>query len=279
MTCNLGMSEAVTPNLLDRIYNIAPVRRFLWQRWYALLTQRLRHDDVVFLNYAYEESPRMEIPLSAQDEPHRGCVQLYHRVALERSLENCSVLEVSCGHGGGASYLFRTFRPKMFVGLDRNQPGIELCRARHRFSGLSFVPGDAEQLPFTAETFDVLINVEASHCYGSFETFLEEAARVLKPGGSLLYADFRFAPDLPRWERALAAGPLTIKSQTDISRCVLRGMDLNSARSTSLVHRHLPKILHKVGNGFAGVKGSGIYNALERGELSYRVYHLMRPGQ
>jgi hypothetical protein len=53
---------------------------------------------------------------------------------------------------------------------------------------------------------------------------------------------------------------------------VRRGMELNSVRSQRLIERHLPAFLHGLGRDFAGVKGSRIYNALARGELSYRSY-------
>jgi len=49
-------------------------------------------------------------------------------------------------------------------------------------------------------------------------------------------------------------------------------MDLNSLRSQALIVRHLPKFLHRLGRDFAGIQGSRIYNALVRGEVSYRSY-------
>ena len=93
----------------------------------------------------------------------------------------------------------------------------------------------------------------------------------------LLYADFRFAADLDTWEQQLQASPFAVDTCLDISPCVLRGMEANSARSSSLVRRHLPSFLHRAGDGFAGVKGSGIYNSLRGRQLSYRAYRLCKP--
>ena len=42
----------------------------------------------------------------------------------------------------------------------------------------------------------------------------------------------------------------------------------------NLIVRHLPKFLHALGRDFAGVRGSRIYTAVERRELSYRSYCL-----
>jgi ubiquinone/menaquinone biosynthesis C-methylase UbiE len=51
-------------------------------------------------------------------------------------------------------------------------------------TGLDFVHGDAESLPFSDGSFDAVINVEASHAYPRLTRFLEEVVRVLRPGGT-----------------------------------------------------------------------------------------------
>jgi ubiquinone/menaquinone biosynthesis C-methylase UbiE len=45
------------------------------------------------------------------------------------------------------------------------------------------VQGDAQNLPFPDQSFDAVINVEASHIYPEFERFVGEVARVLPPEG------------------------------------------------------------------------------------------------
>jgi SAM-dependent methyltransferase len=142
---------------------------------------------------------------------------------------------------------------------------------------LEFVQGDAENLPFADQSFDAVINVEASHCYPNFPRFLAEVARVLRPGGHFLYADFRFRERWNEWETALAAAPLKKLSERNINAEVLRGLERNTQRSQALVTRHLPKWLHNVGRDFAGTKGSRIHQALTAGELSYRSYCFQRP--
>jgi len=145
--------------------------------------------------------------------------------------------------------------------------------------GLNFMEGDAERLPFAPATFDAVINVEASHCYPNFPRFLAEVARVLKPGGHFLYADFRFNERLAEWDQALAHTPLKILQRRNINSEVLRGMNQNSLRSQALIARHLPKFLHKLGADFAGVKGSRIHNAMQNGKLVYRSYCLIKPAE
>ena len=53
----------------------------------------------------------MGLPLEVSDEPNRFCIRLYHRVATQTDLEGKKVLQVNCGHGGGAAYLTRTLHP------------------------------------------------------------------------------------------------------------------------------------------------------------------------
>lgn len=258
--------------LIDHLLGSARVRRAIWQLWYPYLTRRIRADDVLFLNYAFVEEPPRALPLDPADEINRACIQLYHHVATQVDLRGRAVLEVSCGHGGGASWIARHLKPASYTGLDLNPSGIRFCRERHRVDGLTFVRGDAERLPFPDATFDAVLNVEASHCYPSLPRFLAEVARVLRPGGHFLYADFRFAQGFADWDAALAGAPLTLRAKRDISAEVLRGMRQNSERSMALIVRHLPKFLHGLGRDFAGIEGSRIYEALNSGEVSYRSY-------
>lgn len=258
--------------LIDRLFAIGRVRKAIWKLWYPFLTRRLRQEEVLFLNYAFETEPPPGLPLTADDEPNRTCIQLYHHVATQVDLRGKKVLEVSCGHGGGASYLTRTLQPAAYTGIDLNRTGIVFCRQRHVVEGLDFLEGDAQHLMFADHTFDTVINVEASHCYPDFPRFLAEVARVLRPGGHFLYADFRFREGLADWEKALAGAPLQLVQTRVINAEVLRGMDANSARSESLIVRHLPEFLQGLGRDFAGIRGSRIYAALRRGDLSYRSY-------
>jgi ubiquinone/menaquinone biosynthesis C-methylase UbiE len=244
----------------------------MWKYWYPVVTRGLSADDVVFINWAYEEDPPMAIPLTASDEPNRGHIQLYHRTATQADLGGKRVLEISCGHGGGASYLTRTLHPASYTGLDLNPEGIAFCQKRHDVPGLDFVQGDAENLPFDDQSFDVLLNVEASHCYPRFSRFLAEVTRVLRPGRYFLYCDLRPSVRVAEWEADLANAPMRQLSQRVINAEVLRGLEKNSERSQNLVNRNMPAFLRIVGREFAGVNGSSLHQGLQNGDVSYRMY-------
>jgi SAM-dependent methyltransferase len=258
--------------LIDHLLGMAPVRRAIWKFWYPFLTRRLREDEVLFLNYAYEEDPPLGLTLAPADEPNRACIQLYHRVATQTELRGKQILEVSCGHGGGASYLTRTLQPARYVALDLNPEGIAFCRRRHALDRLEFVQGDAEALPFPDASFDAVLNVEASHCYPDLPRFFREVARVLRPGGNFLYADFRFTQGLAEWDQTIAAAPLRVVRQSTINAEVVRGLDRNAPRSMALIVQRLPRFLHALGRDFAAIPGSRVYNAVRDHQLSYRCY-------
>ncbi|MGV0853560.1 phthiotriol/phenolphthiotriol dimycocerosates methyltransferase [Mycolicibacterium phlei] len=244
---------------------------------YAIMTRRLGDDDVFFLNWGYEEDPPMDLKLDPADEPERIGIQLYHRVASQVDLKDKRVLEVSCGHGGAASYVMRYMHPASYTGLDLNPSGIEFCRRKHPLPGLAFLVGDAENLPFPNDSFDAVINVEAAHLYPNYRTFLAQVLRVLKPGGHFLYADLRGRDEVAQWEADLAQSGLEVVSCEDINKQVLRGLEKNSARYQELVNRHAPRPFRRMGRDIAVTKGSPLYEEVERGDIVYRLYCLKKP--
>jgi len=242
------------------------------KHFYPYVTRRLGADEVLFFNYGYEQDPPMALPLEASDEPNRYCSQLYHRTATQVGLNGKRVLEVSCGHGGGASYLMRTLHPASYTGLDSNPAGIAFCRKTHDLDGLDFVRGDAENLPFHDQSFDAVINIEASLHYPRFHRFLAEVARVLRSGGHFLYADFRPAYAIAPWQAALAGAPLRMISQRVINAEVVRGMEKNSQQWSRRIDRHVPAFLRGFARDFAGVRPWTLYQEMQSGGLSYRMY-------
>jgi SAM-dependent methyltransferase len=249
----------------------------VWKLWYPVLTRLTQEAGVTFLNYGYADGgagPALE----ARDEPDRVCIQLYDRVAGAVDLRGLRVLEVSCGHGGGASYVARCLKPATMIGVDRNGRAVERCQAVHQVEGLTFSQGDAMALDFANGSFDAVVNVEASHCYPDVPRFLGEVARVLRPGGHLLYADFRDVGEArDRLHAQLVASGLEVVACEDISASVARGMELNTDRSLELIRTLVPRLLRRPARSFAGVTESPIYKALRSGATIYFRYVLLKP--
>jgi SAM-dependent methyltransferase len=244
---------------------------------YGLVT-RCSGDELLLLNNGYEEDPPMALPLSESDEPDRLGLQLYHRTATQVDLSGKRVLEIGCGHGGGASYIVRTLGPASYTGMDLNSDGIAFCRNRHQLPGLEFLAGDAEHLPFADQSFDAVINVESSHCYLDFPGFLAGVARVLRPGGHFLYADARHSYDIAAWQAAMADAPVRMLSRRDISAEVARGLERNLQRSIDVVvyKRIFPAHMHGLVDNMVGMNHMRFCRDLRSGAISYWMYRFAK---
>jgi ubiquinone/menaquinone biosynthesis C-methylase UbiE len=254
-------------------YSPSVIMKLNEKYFYPFVTHGLGADEMLFLSVGYEEDPPMALPLAASDEPDRFCIHLYHRTATQVDLSGKRVLEVSCGHGGGASYLVRTLCPASYTGLDLNPAGIEFCRKRHNLPGQDFVHGNAENLPFADQSFDAVLNVEASHLYSRFPRFLTEVERVLRPGGHFLYTDFRPRHRLAKWEAELADAPMRLISERVIDAQIVRGMEQKRQQSQELSSRHPPAFLARLVRNYLEVwTDSRFSRYLQRGAFSYRMY-------
>jgi NAD(P)H-nitrite reductase large subunit len=84
----------------------------------------------------------------------------------------------------------------------------------HRRHGVELHTGDMTRLPFPDAAFDVVVSSMAIHNITDAEARLraiDEAARVLRPGGKLLIADFRYTPDYAA--RLRAAGLTAVEER------------------------------------------------------------------
>lgn len=253
-------------------------KRRLWRQWY----QHLAGYPVAswrFMNYGYTALDEREPPLilAADDEPDRCAIQLYHRVARAIDLAGLQVLEIGSGRGGGSSFVKRYHHPSRMTGVDISAKAIQFCRAHHPVEHLSFVPGDAEALPFDDRSFDAVINVESSHCYGSMTVFLAEVKRVLLPGGRFLFADFRAAQELDVLQAQMAASGMTILEHEDITPQVLAALRRDSERKSALIHGRVSRRLINTFQQFAGIEGSDIFNGFQEGTVGYVRYVLQKP--
>jgi ubiquinone/menaquinone biosynthesis C-methylase UbiE len=260
------------------IRNSGSARRLRSKHWYRLVAATIKDAPVVFLNYGWDGAAPEAPPrtLRQEDEPNRLSIQLYRRVIGAVDLAGREVAEVGCGRGGGAAYVMRYHRPKSFVGVDLTERNLRFCGATHKARGLTFVPGDAERLPFAGASFDAVLNVESSHCYGRMDCFLGEVRRVLRPAGAFLFADVRFSEDLPALRGLFHRCGLAIDAEQDLTPGVVCAMEQDTERRLGLVERHAPPWLARLSRQWAGVKGSPIHQALTSGRMAYPAFVLRR---
>ena len=129
------------------------------------------------------------------------------------------------GRGGGASYIARYLDPRSIIGIDISSSAISLCKKFYKENNLSFSIGDSENIPFEDNSYDIVINVESSHCYGSMTKFLNEVNRVLIPGGMLLFCDFRSLDGINDLYGYFNQSNLKFINRFDITSNILRGLD------------------------------------------------------
>lgn len=220
------------------------------------------------LNYGFCSD---EPTVVAAGEPEHYCLRLYEQAVRGVALRGADVLEVSCGRGGGASFLMRTFEPASYVGLDLSEENIRIARARG--DGPTFTVGNAQELPFPDAAFDVVINVEASHLYDDRRRFFREVHRVLRPGGHFCYADGCWAND--DCSSDLRAAGLTLLERRDITANVIRALELDSPRRTALFDAMPDAAAREQYKDWGGVVGYRAYRRFVNRETLY-FSHLLR---
>ena len=112
---------------------------------------------------------------------------------------------VDIGTGAGFTAFAMAEVSERVVATDITQP---MLRQAGRISGerglgnVALAQHAAESLPFADGSLDLITSRKAGHHFRDFEAFLDESARALRPGGSLVMAD-TVAPEddaLARWQ-------------------------------------------------------------------------------
>ncbi|MCL7412541.1 MAG: methyltransferase domain-containing protein [ANME-2 cluster archaeon] len=103
------------------------------------------------------------------------------------------VLDICSALGGPARYLARNYG-SYITGLDATQKMLDEATRRTRTEGLDHLVdyrlGNALDIPFRAGTFDVVLGQDAWCYITDKERLIEEAYRVLKPGGIIVFTDW-----------------------------------------------------------------------------------------
>lgn len=129
----------------------------------------------------------------------------WRRLAVQSSEpRGAAVLDLGAGTGD-LSEEFRRAGASAITSLDVSAQMLVRAREKYGSERFAWLVGDAQQLPFPDESFDVVASAFVLRNLPNLAGSLEEMARVLKPGGRLVGLDITHPPDT-LWGNLLRLG-------------------------------------------------------------------------
>jgi len=101
------------------------------------------------------------------------------------------VLDLACGTGEWLRRVAETTPEARLTGIDIAPNMVERARSKlQSYPQVSVQGGDAHDLPFADDTFDVVVSASTFHYFTHPHVVLEEVGRVLHPEGRLVLLDW-----------------------------------------------------------------------------------------
>jgi ubiquinone/menaquinone biosynthesis C-methylase UbiE len=149
-----------------------------------------------------DTKPSLENLIESQDLGleilHPGELEITKELAeLCHVGRNSKVLDVASGTGQSASYLAESFSCHV-IGIDASDFMVDKARGKGKEKSLTveLKKADAHDLPFTDNTFDVVIS-ECTTCVLDKKLAIGEMMRVVRPGGYVGIHDICWKEDTP----------------------------------------------------------------------------------
>ncbi|MDG2051213.1 MAG: class I SAM-dependent methyltransferase [Myxococcota bacterium] len=137
--------------------------------------------------YAHKESGRLRKRLSALKFSAAYSIWKRKIGRYSRPVDlPFSILEVGCGAGNFLQCLKTWYPHARLQAIDLDATVVGPCALRH--GDVDFVRSRSEELPFEADSFDIISALQVIEHFPQPEAFLRESARVLRVGGLILLA-------------------------------------------------------------------------------------------
>ena len=272
------LSTGIPARIFYSVMRLAPprVRMRMWRGLYQRMAKSQKDSNFRFMNYGFTDGDELE--LSPEDEEDRLFIQLYNMNIRDVEIEGKEVLEVGSGRGGGASWISRKYNPKSLIAVDYSDEAVSLSKGWFSDQdNLEFRVGNAQQLPFPEQSFDIVYNVESSHCYADIPTFISEVFRVLKIGGKFCWTDMRDKKAMEKMHHNFAQAGFIIETWTDVTENVVDALDIIDEGRREMIRQRAPPSLRRSFETFGGVPGTPVYEALKSGRIQYYRYLLCKP--
>ena len=176
------------------------------------------------------------------------CKDDYPYISSELEKEEYQdLLDCGCGTGPMISLLYEKDPSKHYTGIDITPRMIEVGRGKN-LSGVDWIIGDCEDLPFPENSFDVIICSNSCHHYPNPQQFFYSVEKVLRPKGRLILQDYT-APKVILWlmnhtEMPLANlighGDVAARSIDEVKGfCVAAGLQVEKINRARKMRLHL----------------------------------------
>ena len=152
------------------------------------------------------------------------------RLIIPRRDRYLFILDVGCGRGQALPMLEGRFKPDTLVGLDVDQSSLDRAKDQRRRCRcrIELLEGNAEKIDLSDGTVDMVLCHQTFHHLIDQESAIREIHRVLRPGGTLLFAEScrRFIHSLPI--RILFRHPMEVQKSAAEYLALLRsaGFDI-----------------------------------------------------
>ncbi|MGH2633279.1 MAG: class I SAM-dependent methyltransferase [Tepidiformaceae bacterium] len=116
-------------------------------------------------------------------------------------LDGARVLDLGCGFGWFCRWA-REYGAASVVGIDLSEKMLERARQDTDDPGITYLLGSIEAFDFPLASFDLVFSSLAFHYVERFDAVCERIARVLTPGGGLVFSvehPIYTAPSHPGW--------------------------------------------------------------------------------
>jgi ubiquinone/menaquinone biosynthesis C-methylase UbiE len=133
------------------------------------------------------ERAAMNNPVRAAHQHHREAT--WFRRLGGGNLTGQHVLEVGCGRGVGAEVILDRLGAEKVTAFDLDESMVELARRRLHGRPVSLSVGDVCAIEQPTGAIDTVVDFGIIHHVPEWQQSLAEIARVLRPGGLLLFEE------------------------------------------------------------------------------------------
>lgn len=137
------------------------------------------------IHHGYYEDGKSLTPIEAQENLIEKLIQT---LAIT---SRAKILDAGCGMGGSSLYLAKNYQA-IVTGITLSEQQVVMANqlsCSEQIKDVSFKVEDALSMnSFTANSFDIVWSLESCEQFYDKKLFIQQAYRVLKPGGKLLLA-------------------------------------------------------------------------------------------